>query len=46
MLVKDLAKQEAGMLRHEVDLSSLPKGTYIVRILSVSGNQSALVFKR
>ena len=46
MLVKDLARQEVGMLRHEVDMSSLPKGTYIVRILSVSGNQSALVFKR
>jgi glucose/arabinose dehydrogenase len=46
MLVKDLGRQEAGMLRHEVDMSSLPNGTYIVRILSVSGNQSALVFKR
>ncbi len=44
MLVKDLARQEAGM--HEVDMSSLPNGTYIVRILSVSGNQSAFVVKR
>lgn len=46
VLVKDLGRQEAGMLRHEVDMSFLPRGTYIVRILSVSGNQSALVFKR
>ena len=46
MLVKDLGRKEAGMLRHEVDMSSLSEGTYIVRILSVSGNQTALVFKR
>lgn len=46
MLVKDAARQEADMHTHEVDTSSLPKGTYIVRIISVRGNQSAIVVKR
>jgi hypothetical protein len=46
MLVKGSGSEEAGMRRHEVDMSSLPKGTYIVRILSVHGSQSAVVIRR
>jgi glucose/arabinose dehydrogenase/regulation of enolase protein 1 (concanavalin A-like superfamily) len=46
MLDKNLGKQEAGTIRYEVDMSSFPKSTFIVRILSATGNQSAFLIKR
>jgi glucose/arabinose dehydrogenase/regulation of enolase protein 1 (concanavalin A-like superfamily) len=46
MLEKHLGKQEAGTIRYEVDMSSFPKSTFVVRILSATGNQSAFLIKR
>jgi hypothetical protein len=46
MLEKDLGKQEAGILSHEMDLSGYAKGTYIVRLQSASGYQSAFFIRK
>jgi glucose/arabinose dehydrogenase/regulation of enolase protein 1 (concanavalin A-like superfamily) len=46
MLEKDLGKQEAGTINYDVDADALPSGTFIIRVLSASGNQSAFIVKR
>jgi glucose/arabinose dehydrogenase/regulation of enolase protein 1 (concanavalin A-like superfamily) len=45
LLEKDLGKQEPGTIRYEVDMSPFPKSTFMVRVLSASGNQSAFLIK-
>ena len=43
---KNLGILESGSLRYELHLSDLPKGVYVVRVLSAHDNRSAVMIRR
>jgi glucose/arabinose dehydrogenase/regulation of enolase protein 1 (concanavalin A-like superfamily) len=42
---KVLGREEAGAVRYQINLSELPGGVYVVRLITANGNQYAKVIK-
>jgi hypothetical protein len=43
---EDIGNHEAGIVTHEMDVSGLSGGTYLVRVITLRSNMSARLSKR